>query len=308
MDSFRPFVAAGLAWTLSACSLVFPAHPDSDSRNEEKVSLTYTPSDQRLEQPANIASEGTLGAESIIPLVAGYAIDFLGAELEKEKDRYEASFGASICLVATEGKVDDKRATGLGSSGRPEDSSKVGRLVLERLVGTESAARFEFVFDNQATAGGAFRVTLDKLQLKRTRAKVLDGSWSRGWYTRLLLYGFLADVGALLRDSYGDEALDINISMVVEVDVLPDKGGAIEKRRIGSLEWVLQNQPFGSTTAERLIKSDGGWLALPSSAKGTPITITVTVEEADEFGALVGKASQILKKNREKIVQQTRPK
>jgi hypothetical protein len=296
---------------LSSCALVFPGHPDSNARAGEEVSLKFAGgSGRRIFSRADndqgrmdVASAGAAAA------AVGFLVDFVGRELDKEAQKYEASFGATTCLVACGGSWGSDKEIYAVALGVPGEVlfHDCGTLTLERRVAGDSAATFSFCLKGDPNVVGAFQVVLRKVHLQRVRAKVFDGSWRRGWLTRVLLYGFLADLGAILHNGYGDDAIDLNVSLVVEADVVT-QGRLLEKRRIASLEWVLQDVPFGAGSCPRDVDQDGGWITLPATAAGLPLSITVTVEEADEFGPLVAKASQILKKNREKIVDLTKPK
>lgn len=296
---------------LSSCAAVFPGHPDSDARAGQEVSLKFAGgSGGRTFKLGSRSGPGELavGAGGAAAAV-GFLVDFVGRELDKEAQRYEASFGATTCLVARGGSWASESEIDAVAVGLPGDAQlhECGTLTLERKVEGGCAERFSFCLRGDPNVVGAFQVVLQEVCLQRVRAKVFDGSWKRGLLTRLLLYGFLADLGAILHNGYGDEAIDLNVSLVVEADVVT-QGKVLEKRRIASLEWVLQDVPFGAGSCPRTFGQDGGWITLPAVASGVPLSITVTVEEADEFGPLVAKASQILKKNREKIVDLAKPK
>lgn len=296
---------------LCSCAAVFPGHPDSDARAGEEVSLEFAGGSGsrtfHLGKAGGIEAWGVGAGEAAAAV--GFLVDFVGRELDKEAQKYEASFGATTCLVARAGSWGSEKKIDAVALGVPGDVRfhDCGTLTLERRVAGGSAATFSFCLQGDPNVVGAFQVVLRKVHLQRVRAKVFDGSWRRGWHTRLMLYGFLADLGAILQNGYGDDAIDLNVSMVVEADVVAE-GNVLEKRKIASLEWVLQDLPFGRGTQPRIVEQDGGWITLPAAAAGVPLSITVTVEEADEFGPLVAKASQILKKNREKIVDLTKPK
>jgi len=277
---------------------MFPAHADSSIRDHESVTLEFSPGPH----PATVPLVPALAP--IIPAAVGYAIDHVASALDNEAGLYTASYGATIALVSR--VVDGKRV--LVDPGTKQYSS-TANLTLKRATGINNNESSAFVFTMDGAGGaGAVRVTLDSIALWRVRAKVYDGSWSSGWYTRIpFLFGFATDLMALLgSDGYGDNAIDINVTMAVDADTVSKDSAAVTKQRIANLEWVMQNQQFGHDTAVVSKNAVGGWI--PSIPEGSTLSITVTVVESDDFGKFVGKASEVLKKNRDKLVDMTQPK
>jgi hypothetical protein len=138
----------------------------------------------------------------------------------------------------------------------------------------------------------AFRVTLDRISMPYSRAKVADKSW-RNWWARIpCVYGFWFDIEAIFGTSYGDGAVDVQVDLEI-TSSSTNSDGDHQWTPIAVLGWTVLDVELGGAT--RRVGQSSGWLPLvpPSVLDANRdehrygqgrFTLNALVTEQDDFG------------------------
>ena len=159
---------------------------------------------------------------------------------------------------------------------------------IERWMGDERAADIEFIVEAR---DGAFRVTLDRIALRYSRAKVADMGW-HNWWTRIpLIYGLAFDVARIFGTEYGDGAVDVQINVQFSTS-WTDADGENHFAPLAALGWTVLDVALGGEP--HTVRQSSGWLPfillaicdlsgdVPSYGRGR-ILLSTLVTEQDEM-------------------------
>lgn len=201
----------------SACSTIFPAHPHSEYLEDEEIILLVQhgalPIDH-IETDTPPLAAGALAALAapVTEWALGRALDKAGELIQKEADRYTATYSAnSLGEFKANGK--DIRGFTLTRRARAGDGS-------ESLP--TSHLRFEIDGDPESETDG-LTVSLTDVFVRSSKAKVFDASWNLdrwpGFWSRIpFAFGFIYDVlFAIGIIDWGDAQVDVNVKASMEV-------------------------------------------------------------------------------------------
>jgi len=283
---------------LSGCKVFLPAHPKSHFDDEVEVTLEVSENTNLAKAPEIVPMSGAAAAAAT---AAGVLIDLADKALEAEAKEYTASYTAK---ASGEFYHDYKVVGGAPSSLRVRPHM----LMLRRTAEGSTASEFDFEL-RPSSAGDAFRLYLNGMQIHKSMAKVFDTRW----WNRAMLYGLLLP---LFTDT-GDGEIDVVIQVKFEA-TWTDKNSLSHRATLADLEWKIgdysldENKRIENKPADHdrpVFSSD--WIPAPPlsvSTNGVPIgrgnyTVTITVTETDDFGEYVQKASEELRKNKDKITE-----
>lgn len=127
---------------------------------------------------------------------------------------------------------------------------------IERWLDDKRVSDIEFSLE---FAENAFRVTLDRISMPYSRAKVADKGW-RNWWSRIpCIYGFWFDIEAIFGASYGDGAVDMQIDLGFTSSSATADGDH-QWTPIAVLGWTVLDVELGGAT--RVVGQSSGWLPL----------------------------------------------
>jgi hypothetical protein len=288
IDALRVFV---LAATLSGCSslgnALIPPHQNSDFRDPDLTCLTFKYSDAREEFGEELLAQGA-GA------VIGWTIDQAAKVIEKEGGRYKATFSG-------------RDSTELYHIS--QDGMKIRQKLLEvrltRYHGQEfvngcqadipaDLKAFDFSADISINEGkNAIELRPKELVIYKTKAKVPGLSlWPHTWWR--ILDGNTGKVDYSAR--------------IVMVAVSESQAGVNQE------ELMKVDVPLGRYTLAkdpRTVKLSGvssGWAPLPrvkrgaaKAVSGLPISITISITEANFLGDVLADASTKVSDSKDRI-------
>jgi hypothetical protein len=207
---------------------------------------------------ASMPREGTRTALHLDPNWIEARIDKLVSQAEALASRPPSSWGAKTAAdfyAASPRFLDSPPSSVAGA--RIEVRPGIRGFRLERWLGTKRVTTLEFSIE---PVEDAFRITLDRIKVRYSRAKVADTSWVNFWTRIPLLYGFFFDIARIFGVEYGDNAIDMQVDLSFSSS-WTDARGETHFAPIAALGWTVLDVPLGGGTRE--VGQSSGWLPLP---------------------------------------------
>jgi len=252
--------ALGLLACLTGCEAMVPYHWDSAESEGERTALVLE-TVAAAEAPAldvNVPRSGVRAEVRTDPRIFESRLSKLIARSVATATRPPYSWGAS---AATDFYADTPRQLGNPASPAASVQLEVRPAVrgfkLERWLKGEHATTIEFSVE---PAQDAFRVTLERITVDYSRAKVADNSWVNFWTRIPLLYGFASDIARIFGLEYGDDAVDMQIDVGFNSS-WTDARGETHFAPIAVLGWTVLDVELGAGAIE--VGTSSGWLPLP---------------------------------------------
>ena len=257
--------------------LLFSPHPASLRKLEPKLSLTADTGGDCVDKPVT--------TRAIPPAVVGVAVTALKTLLEKEGQRYKATYSA--------GASDDLLVT------------KCIRLKHTGLV------RLEMSLEGGAIAE---RVTDGRFTVRGTKSKIVSLPWRTLFNRQNLLDGetWSSKVGNLiglvnplmfvhfLWGLLDDDLYKVDFAAKIKVEMIDSAS-----RKVTTVETVI---PLGKFSIDEIADNGGGVRPVRSSSyfpkpKGSPAlsNVVVSVVEANDLGDTIGEGAELVGKNEKSI-------
>lgn len=276
----------------AGCEAMVPYNWDSAEQTGERIELALesVPAQEAQVMQVSVPREGTRSALQVDPTLIEGRIGKLVARTAATSSRPPYSWGAKTAgdFYAAPPRLLEPLRPG-AQVARIEVQPGVRGFRLERRLGDERATTLEFSIEPRADA---YRVTLDRITVLYSRAKVADASWVNFWTRIPLLYGFAFDIARIFSSVvYGDGAVDMQIDLAFSSN-WTDARGESHFAPFSVLGWTIPDVPLGGETLE--LHQASGWLPLPPpSVRETAtgdlsfgqghFTLWVLVTEQDEL-------------------------
>lgn len=257
MEPSRIVLAGACLFLATGCEAIIPYNWDSAEKEGEHVELVLDQVSAQEAKPvvAILPREGTRAALQIDPGMFESRIGKLIAHTAAISSRPPSSWGAKAAadFYAAPPRVLGPSATAERIELRPG----IRGFRLERWLGKKRRTVLEFSLE---ATDDAFRVRLDRICVKYSRAKVADTSWINWWSRIPLLYGFAFDIARVFGVKYGDNAIDMQVDVGFNAN-WTDARGESHFAPIAMLGWTVLDVPLGGGTRE--VGQSSGWLPLP---------------------------------------------
>lgn len=305
-------IAASILAQLVACNALLPPHANSDFRKDEHVSLQLLADDEfdetlkcrfkaafgkTIEEYREDSDRDPTSGDDAQPkivdaaaAVAGLVVDTVAKQLDKEANRYEAQFGATI---AVENFYKNEQGSELTHYG----------FEMTRRT-TRDDDDFRLVFGIAPSDDGHFfRVAPLLLQVRRAKAKVVTDDW---WSYFNFLWKWAWGAGHHLR---------INVDLSIR-SLWRDRNGKYHNEVTADFSFKIPSYDLNRNAAPivfgEALDASGWFGAVPRSApvgeggkagKGTlQIDIKVTESDPSNVADLLIRAKGILEDNRGKLI------
>jgi hypothetical protein len=282
---------AALLFALAGCEAMVPYHRFSAWTDQERVRVVFDKVDAEHAEAITVI----VPRDGKQPSLKGDPLDFEGRLGKLFAHTVSTSpRPPSYWIVKSSAEFYAAPPRPISPSARGEHGALVEirpgirGFHIERWMAGERACDIEFSVE---VRDGAFRITLERVIMRYSRAKVADAGW-RNWWTRIpLIYGLAFDVAAIFGTEYGDGAVDVQVDLQFSSN-WTDASGESHFAPLAILGWTVLDVPLGGEV--RPVGQSGGWLplvppAVRDTVAGEPIfgrgqfTLMAFVTEQDEL-------------------------
>lgn len=256
----RSILACVCVLLAAGCEAIVPYHWDSAEKDGERTELVLELLAAQDAKPMMVAlpREGKRTALRVDPAMFEARLGKLLARTQSTSSRPPYAWGAR---TAADFYSVPPRAIGASGANpsvtRVEVKPGIRGFRLERWLGDQHATTLEFSIE---PVDDAFRVTLDRITVHYSRAKVADCSWVNWWARIPLLYGFAFDVARVFSVEYGDNAVDMQVDLAFSA-AWTDAYAETHFAPIAVLGWTVLDVPLSGVVRE--VGESSGWLPLP---------------------------------------------
>jgi hypothetical protein len=290
----RPALATCLALApalLSGCEALVPFHRLSAEYYVERTAIVLETVDAKDSEPGAVVvprdgRQASLGGD---PLEFESRLQKLVATTAAHSPRAPSAWSARVAgdFYAAEPRVLDPAVRGEHGI-LVEVRPALQGFRVERWLGDDRVTTLDFAVQ---LVDGAFLVTLERVCVDYSRAKVADTSW-RNWWTRIpLIYGFGFDVARVFGTEYTDDAVDLHVDLQFTAS-WTDEDGENHFAPLALFGWTVLDVELGASSRE--VGKTSGWLPLiPPSIAGTAgtqprygkgrFTLSALVTEQDDL-------------------------
>jgi hypothetical protein len=251
--------ALALIACTSGCEGLVPYHTLSAEYEEERTAIVLDTVDAEHASAFAVVlpRDGAQVAVRREPLDFETRIEALVGRIAASASRPPSAWGVKTAgmFYAAPPRVLDSTARG-GRGELVEIRPGLRGFRFERWLASERVTTLEFSIEY---AEAAFRITLDRITMHYSRAKVADKGW-RNWWARIpCIYGFGFDIAALFGMSYGDGAVDVQADLLF-TSSWSDADGEHHFAPLAVLGWTVLDVKLGGKP--HLVGQSSGWLPL----------------------------------------------